>query len=779
MANVGAVISSIRNIMRQDRGISGDAQRLEQLGWMLFLKIMGDKDQELEIIKENYVSVIPSKFQWSNWASDPEGITGDELLEFIDSNSEDNKGLFASLKNLTSNTNSERAAIVKEVFDGSNNYMKSGYELRKVINKLNEINFNNSEDKHIFGNIYESILQELRDAGNKGEYYTPRAVTQLMTKMTNPKLGEKVLDPAAGTGGFLSAAIDHVRENYVKTVDDEHILQKSITGWELKPVAYVLGLTNLILHEMEVPDYHYIDSLKKEYNGIGSKDRVDVILANPPFGASIADGVETNFPATYRCKESADLFIVLMLQLLKANGRAAIVLPDGSITGEGVKSRIREKLLTDCNLHTIIRLPQSTFFPATVATNLLFFEKGSPTKDIWYYEHKIPEGQKSYSKTKPIQFEEFEPLISWWNNRKENSIAWKVNINELKDWDLDIKNPHKEDEISGNPKLLLDSFKSSNDDFNKNLNYIIEELSLQKHNVLGKILNNHTYLFKKIEVVKLIKQCILQEAIQGKLTEVWRNQNSNIPSVIELLEKIKLEKEQLIKKGDIKKGKKQLSNDLGDIHFSLPENWIYVDLDDITQYITDGTHQTPKYTSSGRIFLSAQNVKPFKFMPERHKYVSEQDYQQYIKNKIPEKGDLLIGRVGSKGETAVIDRDIEFAFYVSLGLVKTFKDLTSPEYLSIVLNSPYGNRYATGNMSSIGASAGNFNLGRIRSLPIPFPSLEEQKEIVRIVDTLMISCNILEEEIQLSDKTSNQLMEAVFKEAFETKEEIVETEFQN
>lgn len=441
MANVGAVISSIRNIMRQDRGISGDAQRLEQLGWMLFLKIMGDKDQELEIIKENYVSVIPLKFQWSSWATNSEGITGDELLEFIDSNLEDNKGLFASLKNLTSSTNPERAAIVKEVFEGSNNYMKSGYELRKVINKLNEINFNNSEDKHIFGNIYESILQELRDAGNKGEYYTPRAVTQLMIQMTNPKLCEKVLDPAAGTGGFLSAAIDHVRENYVKTVADEHILQKSITGWELKPVAYILGLTNLILHEMEVPDYHYIDSLKKEYNGIGSKDRVDVILANPPFGASIADGVETNFPASYRCKESADLFIVLMLQLLKANGRAAIVLPDGSITGDGVKARIREKLLTDCNLHTIIRLPQSTFFPATVSTNLLFFEKGSKTNDIWYYEHKLPEGQKSYSKTKPIQFNEFQPIIDWWNDRKENNVAWKINVKNLQDWNLDIKNP--------------------------------------------------------------------------------------------------------------------------------------------------------------------------------------------------------------------------------------------------------------------------------------------------------------------------------------------------
>lgn len=429
--------------MRQDRGISGDAQRLEQLGWMLFLKIIDDKDQELEIIKDNYFSVIPEKFQWRTWASDPEGITGDELLDFIDSNAESNRGLFASLRNLTSITNPKRASIVKEVFDGSNNYMKSGYAMRKVINKLNEINFNNSNDKHVFGDIYESILVELRDAGNKGEYYTPRAVTQLMTQMIDPQLSDKVLDPAAGTGGFLTSAIDHVRDHYVNTVDDEHILQNNITGWELKPVAYVLGLTNLILHEMDIPDYHYMDSLKREYNSIGKKDQVDVILANPPFGASIADGVETNFPATYRCKESADLFVILMLQLLKPNGRCAIVLPDSSITGDGVKSRIREKLLTETNLHTIIRLPQSTFHPATVSTNLLFFEKGSPTKEIWYYEHKLPEGQKSYSKTKPIQFAEFQPIIEWWYNREENDQVWKVKIEDLKDWGLDIKNPNQ------------------------------------------------------------------------------------------------------------------------------------------------------------------------------------------------------------------------------------------------------------------------------------------------------------------------------------------------
>jgi type I restriction enzyme M protein len=442
MPNIASIIKNVRNIMRQDRGVSGDAQRLEQLGWMLFLKILDDKDQELELIRDRYKSVIPEKFQWRNWATDPEGITGEELILFIDHPTD---GLFANLRQLKAPHATQRAMLVREVFDGSNNYMKSGYEMRKVINQLNGFDFNNSDDRHIFGTVYESILLELRDAGNKGEYYTPRAITQLMTQMTNPRLGERVLDPAAGTGGFLSAAIDYIREKEVHTLDDEAILQQSITGWELKPVSYVLGLTNLILHGIDVPDWHYLDSLKTEYNSIGPKQQVEVILANPPFGASIADGVETNFPATYRCRESADLFIVLFIQLLKPGGRCAIVLPDGCITGDGYKERIREKLLTDCNLHTIVRLPQSTFHPATVSTNLLFFEKGSPTKVIWYWEHRLPEGQKSYSKTKAIKFDEFAPLIAWWDKREESDVAWKVKVGDLKrGFDLDVKNPNTE-----------------------------------------------------------------------------------------------------------------------------------------------------------------------------------------------------------------------------------------------------------------------------------------------------------------------------------------------
>ncbi len=438
MSNISSIIKNVRNIMRQDRGVSGDAQRLEQLGWMLFLKILDEKDQELELIREDYRSVIPDEFQWRNWASDSEGITGDELLLFIDHPAD---GLFAALRKLEAAHAPQRAGLVREVFDGSNNYMKSGFEMRKVINQLNGFDFNNSTDRHIFGTVYESILTELRAAGNKGEYYTPRAITRLMTQMTAPRLGEKILDPAAGTGGFLTAAIDHIRANEVRTLDDEAVLQQSITGWELKPVAYVLGLTNLILHDLDVPDWHYLDSLKTEYNAIGPKQQVDVILANPPFGASIADGVETNFPQSFRCRESADLFVILMIQLLKPGGRCAIVLPDGCITGGGYKERIREKLLTACNLHTIVRLPQSTFHPATVSTNLLFFQKGTQTKEIWYYEHRLPEGQKSYSKTKPIRFDEFAPMIEWWGNRQENEVAWRVRVEDLKEgFDLDVKN---------------------------------------------------------------------------------------------------------------------------------------------------------------------------------------------------------------------------------------------------------------------------------------------------------------------------------------------------
>jgi len=443
MSNISGVVKSIRNIMWKDKGVNGDAQRIEQLGWMIFLKIFDDKDIEQEIMNDDFVSPVPEEFQWRNWAADDEGMTGDELLDFVD-----NK-LFPALNKLSLGSGNKQARIIREVISDNNNYMKSGIALRQVINKLNEINFNSSEDRHIFGDIYESILKELQSAGSSGEFYTPRAITQIITELVDPKLGEMVLDSSCGTGGFLTSAIEHIRKNDVSSVDDREILQSTIKGMEYKPLPYMLAITNLILHNIEVPEITYDDSLSRELTSIGRKDRVDVILANPPFGGSVADGMETNFPVNYRTKESADLFLILMIRYLKdEGGRAGIVLPDGSLTGGGVKQRIREKLLTECNLHTIIRLPNSVFKPyASVATNLLFFDKGSPTEEVWYWEHKLPEGYKSYSKTKPIQVNEFDSLKKWWKNRKESEQAWKVSIDTVaaNGYNLDIKNPHIEE----------------------------------------------------------------------------------------------------------------------------------------------------------------------------------------------------------------------------------------------------------------------------------------------------------------------------------------------
>lgn len=425
--------------MWKDPGVSGDAQRIEQLGWMIFLKILDDNDKDLELLHNKYKSPIPKNLQWRSWAANDEGITGDEMKLFVDGE------LIPSLKNLDISSKNKRAVMVREIFEGTNNYMKNGTLIRQVINKINEVDFTTSSDRHLFGDIYETILRDLQSAGNYGEFYTPRALTEFMTEMINPKLGEKVLDPACGTGGFLTSVIEHLNKKGLKNVSDIKTLEQNIHGCELKPLPFMLCVTNLILHNIEIPNVDYTNSLNREYTSIGKKDRVNVILANPPFGASVSDGIEKNFPQAYRTTESADLFLLLIIRYLEEGGRAAIVLPDGSLTGDGVKQRIRQHFLESCNLHTIVRLPNSVFKPhATVATNLLFFGKGKPTKDVWYYQHKYREGVKSYSKTNPLKLEEFDPIKKWWNKRVESVVSWKVPIDTIieKGFDLDSKNPN-------------------------------------------------------------------------------------------------------------------------------------------------------------------------------------------------------------------------------------------------------------------------------------------------------------------------------------------------
>ena len=342
--------------------------------------------------------------------------------------------------------------------------MKSGTLLRQVVNKINEdIDFNRAKDRHLFGEIYEQILKDLQSAGNAGEYYTPRGVTQFMVDMVAPRLGEKVLDPACGTGGFLTGAIEHVRSQHVKTPDDEKLLQASIFGVEKKPMPHLLCTTNMLLHGIDVPSQiRHDNTLARPLTSYGPRDRVDVVLTNPPFGGMEEDGIESNFPKKWQTRETADLFLVLIMKLLKPGGRAAVVLPDGTLFGEGVKTRIKEELLRECNLHTLVRLPNGVFSPYTgIKTNLLFFAKGEQTREVWYYEHPYPPGYKSYSKTKPIRIEEFEPEKAWWDNREENEFAWRVPVEgiEASGYNLDIKNPHAGGEGHGDPEELLAAYR--------------------------------------------------------------------------------------------------------------------------------------------------------------------------------------------------------------------------------------------------------------------------------------------------------------------------------
>ena len=471
---LSTTIKSIQDIMRKDVGVDGDAQRIGQLVWLLFLKIWNDREQELELLEDDFVSPLVNvtwmeegetrtaeDLRWSTWAADREGATGDRLLTFA------NDTLFPALKGMElgppvegEDARMPRRRLVRGVFEDAYQYMKSGILLRQVVNKIEaDIDFNDATNRHLFGSIYEQLLKDLQGAGNAGEYYTPRAVTQFAVDMLNPRLGESVLDPACGTGGFLACAIEHIRRQDVKTPAQEAQLQASVQGVEKKPLPHLLCTTNMIVHGIDVPTgIRHDNTLARPLRDVSMRDRVDMVLTNPPFGGMEEDGIEHNFPREFRTRETADLFLVLIVELLKPGGRAAVVLPDGTLFGEGVKTRLKERLLTECELHTIVRLPNGVFAPYTgIKTNVLFFEKGRPTTEVWYYEHPYPEGYKSYSKTKPMRIEEFAPEKAWWDNRVENEFAWKVGIDEIRErnFNLDIANPNSVERGHGDPDELL------------------------------------------------------------------------------------------------------------------------------------------------------------------------------------------------------------------------------------------------------------------------------------------------------------------------------------
>lgn len=461
--SLGSLLKSARDIMRKDKGLNGDLDRLPLLTWIMFLKFLDDlevqREDEAKLGSKKFRPAIEAPYRWRDWAADTQGMTGDELLAFVNSDEAvraDGKkgpGLFAYLRSLSSSNGDNRRDVIATVFKGVDNRMKSGYLLRDIINKVGGIHFTSSEELHTLGALYESMLREMRDAaGDSGEFYTPRAVVRFMVEVTDPRLGEAILDPASGTGGFLVEAYNHL-ERQVKTVADRKRLQnETILGCEPKSLPYLLCQMNLLLHGLDAPQIDPGNALRFKLSEIGEKDRVDVILTNPPFGGEEEKGIQGNFPDDRQTSETALLFLQLIMRKLKRQptsagrpARAAVVVPNGTLFGDGVCARIKDELLKEFNVHTIVRLPNGVFAPYTsIPTNILFFDRSGPTKNVWYYEQPLPEGRKNYTKTQPMQFDEFKGCMAWWNKREESDQAWKVPVAELLEGgcNLDRKNPH-------------------------------------------------------------------------------------------------------------------------------------------------------------------------------------------------------------------------------------------------------------------------------------------------------------------------------------------------
>ena len=474
--SLGALLKSARDIMRKDKGLNGDLDRLPMLTWIMFLKFLDDleiqREGEAKLAGKKFKPAIESPYRWRDWAAKSDGITGDELLAFINNeettlpNGKKGAGLFRYLRQLTGSdvagVADSRRDVVATVFRGVQNRMASGYLLRDIINKIAGIHFNASDELHTLSALYEAMLREMRDAaGDSGEFYTPRPVVRLMVTVTNPRLGETMLDPASGTGGFIVETFNHLSKQ-VKTVADRKVLQeKSLFGCEPKTLPYLLCQMNLLLHGLDAPQIDPGNSLRFKLTDIGERDRVDVILTNPPFGGEEEKGIQGNFPEDKQTAETAMLFLQLIMRKLRRQGgksRAAVVVPNGTLFGDGVCARIKEEMLKDFNLHTIVRLPNGVFAPYTgIPTNLLFFDRSGPTREVWYYEQPLPEGRKNYSKTAPMQFEDFAPLISWWNKRKETDNAWKVPVAKLlaNGCNLDRKNPCAKEDITHLPPAQL------------------------------------------------------------------------------------------------------------------------------------------------------------------------------------------------------------------------------------------------------------------------------------------------------------------------------------
>lgn len=480
--SITSFVKNMQNIMRNDAGISGDAQRLEQIVWILFLKVYAAKEEQWELHDDHYTSIIPEECRWENWAvdkKDGKSLTGEGLLDFV------NTTLFPTLKTLPiDELTPVSKSIIKFAFEDANNYMKNGTLLRQVVNVINEIDFTDYKERHAFNEIYEQILKDLQAQRASGEFYSPRATTDFMVQVTNPQLGERVADFACGTGGFLTSSLNHLIQQ-VTTTEEREIYNASVFGIEKKAFPYLLAITNLLLHDIDNPVIVHGNSLEKNVRDYSESEKFEVILMNPPYGGSEIDGIKMNFPLELRSSETADLFMSVIMYRLKKNGRAGVILPDGFLFGEdGSKLAIKEKLIKEFNLHTIIRLPHSVFAPYTsIHTNMLFFDKTKPSEDVWVYRLDMPEGYKNFSKTRPIQLEHFEPAIEWWNDRVEiidgkNEKARKFTSAEIikRNYNLDLCKFPQDEEVILEPQELIGNYVAERSRLNHEIDEILSEI---------------------------------------------------------------------------------------------------------------------------------------------------------------------------------------------------------------------------------------------------------------------------------------------------------------
>ena len=763
MAMQSGFIKRIRDIMRMDAGINGDAQRIEQMVWMLFLKVFDAKEDDWELNEDNYESIIPEDLRWRNWAkadSNGHAMTGDKLLNFV------NNSLFPVLKGndvkegdtiiyegikVTPDTPIKKA-IVKSTFEDANNYMKDGVYLRQVIDVIDEIEFDDVKESHAFGFVYEEILRELQSAGSSGEFYTPRAVTEFMALMIKPKLGEKMADFACGTGGFITSWLGQLSKQVTDTSAQKQ-LDDSIYGVEKKPFPYLLCVTNMLLHDIEIPNIYHMNSLKHNLLDYTDDDKFDVILMNPPYGGHEDKSIQGFFPDDLASSETADLFMSVILYRLKKNGRAAVVVPDGFLFGlDNAKVNIKKKLIGEFNLHTVVRLPGSVFSPYTsITTNLLFFDNTKPTTETWFYRVDIPSDRKHFSKTKPMELKHFEDCITWWNNREiipdgEYFKAQKFTADYLlneQGCNIDLCGyPHEEEEVLA-PADLIQKYEEKRASLNAEIDRTILALSASLN---GEPVNFDTQgtisACRKMDDLHKrfpedMKKSILQYAIQGKLVE----QRAEEGTGEELYRQIQTEKKRLIKEGKIKKEKPLPEIAEDEIPFDIPGSWKWVR---VAQIVT----LNPKNDLADDLETSFIPM-PCVMDGFRNQHTFEIKLWKDIKKGFTHfaEGDVGVAKITPcfQNRKSVIFRNLKNGYgagTTELTVVRTINDTVLPEYLLWLFKTEY---FIANGVKSFTGTAGQQRIHKdyLATCLIPLPPLAEQKRIVAKLDEILPLCERL------------------------------------